>query len=437
TLDSRFLVDCGLFQGPKKLRERNWRALPVDPSTLDAVVLTHAHLDHTGYLPVLMKGGFRGPVYCTSGTRALCGILLPDSGHLQEEDARYANKKGYSRHRPALPLYTQEEAEAALGSFRAVPFDEHVDLGSKTSLTFSPVGHILGAAAARFTASGKSLVFSGDVGRFSDPIMRPPRTLGEVDGLVVESTYGNRLHAEQDPADALGEVVGRTVARGGIVLIPSFAVGRAQSLLFLLSRLRESGRLPAELPVFLNSPMAVNATRIFCAHPDEHRLSESECADMCNVATYVNSVEDSKELNTRREPAIIISASGMLTGGRVLHHLKAFGGDERNTILFVGYQGVGTRGHALLDGTTHLKIHGQLVEIKAEVAQISGLSAHADYAELCKWLQPLPAAPERVFITHGEPDASAALKGHLEQALAWNAEVPAYRDKIELFGERG
>lgn len=267
TEDARFLVDSGLFQGPKPLRELNRRPLPVDVATLDAVVLTHAHLDHSGYLPALIKQGFHGPVYCTSGTRTLCGILLPDSGHLQEEDARYANKKGYSKHRPALPLYTQEEAEAALGALRVAAFDQPVQLSPRTTVSFSPAGHILGAACVHIETDGVSLVFSGDVGRFSDPVMHPPRPLRDLHCLVLESTYGDRLHAEQDPSEALGDVVCRTVERGGVVLIPSFAVGRAQSLLYLLAGLQAAGRVPSDVPVFLNSPMAVNATRIFLCAP--------------------------------------------------------------------------------------------------------------------------------------------------------------------------
>lgn len=430
--DRRILVDCGLFQGLKRLRTRNWRTLPVDINSIDTVVLTHAHLDHTGHLPLLIKRGFRGPVYCTHGTQALCGILLPDSGYLQEEDARYANRKGFSKHRPALPLYTQDDAERSLGALNPIDFDEPVALGNKTTLSFLPVGHILGAASAALEIDGVRLVFSGDVGRPSDPVMQAPRPLARADYLVVESTYGDRRHSESDPADALAHVVDATIDRGGVVLIPSFAVGRAQTLLHLLDRLRQAGRVPADIPVYLNSPMAINATRIFCAHPDEHRLTAEQCRAMCNVAAYVNTVEDSKALNDRHGPMIIISASGMATGGRILHHLRAFAGDSRNTILFVGYQAAGTRGEALVHGAKHVRIHGQEVRINAEIARIGGLSAHADYAELIDWLGAVTTPPSRVFVTHGEPAASAALCDHLREAFAWAAEVPHEGATIEL-----
>jgi len=428
---TRLLVDCGLFQGLKRLRERNWRTLPIDVERIDAVVLTHAHLDHSGYLPVLVKQGFKGPVYCTSGTRALCGILLPDSGHLQEEDARYANRKGFTKHKPALPLYTLEEAESSLGRLRAVGVDEPVPIGADVAIRFQPVGHILGAASVELTVGGARLVFSGDVGRPDDPVMRPPRPLERPDYLVVESTYGDRRHADADPAAALAQILSATIDRRGVVLIPSFAVGRAQSLLHLIEGLRRDGRVPADVPLYLNSPMAINATEIFCAHQDEHRLTPEQCRAMCEVATYVNSVEDSKALNERHGPMIIISASGMATGGRILHHLKAFAGDARNTILFAGYQAAGTRGEALLGGAKEIKIHGQYHAVRAEVTQVSGLSAHADYQELTEWLEPT-SAPARTFITHGEASASAALKAHLLDALGWSSEVPEDGDRVSI-----
>jgi metallo-beta-lactamase family protein len=428
---TRLLVDCGLFQGLKRLRERNWRPLPFDIASIDAVVLTHAHLDHSGYLPLLVKQGFKGPVYCTEGTRALCGILLPDSGHLQEEDARYANRKGFSKHRPALPLYTQEDAERSLARLRPVATDQSMAVTADVAVRFRPVGHILGAASVELAIGDERLVFSGDVGRPDDPVMRPPRPLSRADHLVVESTYGDRRHPETDPAEALARIVSATIERDGVVLIPSFAVGRAQTLLHLIDRLRRDGRVPLDVPVFLNSPMAINATEIFCAHQDEHRLTSEQCRAMCNVATYVNSVEESKALNERRGPMIIISASGMATGGRILHHLKAFAGEPRNTILFAGYQAAGTRGEALLQGAKEIKIHGQQHRVRAEVTQISGLSAHADYQELIEWLRPV-SAPARTFITHGEPRASAALQAHLEKALGWRSETPGDGDAIRI-----
>lgn len=433
---SRVLVDCGLFQGLKRLRERNWRPLPIDASTVDAVILTHAHLDHSGYLPVLVKQGFTGTVYCTEGTRALCDILLRDAGHLQEEDARYANKRGFSKHHPALPLYTVEDAERVLGRFASVDMDRTTAVTAEISVRFRAVGHILGAASVELRGGDERLVFSGDVGRPNDPVMQPPRPLPRTDALVVESTYGDRLHSAANPLDALAEVLSATLNRDGVVVIPSFAVGRAQTLLHLIQLLRADKRIRSDVPVFLNSPMAINATHIFCAHPDEHRLTPEQCRAMCDVATYVNTVEQSKALNARRGPMIIVSASGMATGGRVLHHLKAFAGDSRNTILFAGYQAAGTRGEALLNGAKTVKIHGEHVPIQAEVAQISGLSAHADYAELTDWLRASEGAPGRVFITHGEPSASASLQRHLRESLRWHSEIPSDGDRVGLGGRR-
>lgn len=432
TEKTRVLVDCGLFQGLKALRLRNWRPLGVDVSTIDAVVLTHAHLDHTGYLPALCKQGYRGPVYCTSSTQALCRILLPDSGHIQEEDAFYANKRGFSKHHPALPLYTREEAEQSLDRLRPIAFDTPIRLGADVEARFRPVGHILGAASVELLIGGQALVFSGDVGRLHDPLMPPPRGLARADYLVVESTYGDRLHSADDPADELAAVVGRTCERGGVVIVPSFAVGRAQTLLYLLQTLRQAGRIPRSIPIYLNSPMAINATEVFREHVRDHRLSTSQCEAMCAAAIYVNSVEDSKALNEKRGPMIIISASGMATGGRVLHHLRAFAGDHRNTVLFAGYQAAGTRGEAMLHGAKEIKIHGQLVAVRAEVAQISGLSAHADYAELLTWLESLETPPRRVFITHGEARAAAAFKTHLAESLGWRSEVATDGETVEL-----
>jgi len=429
---TQILVDCGLFQGLKRLRERNWRTLPVDVSRLAAVVLTHAHLDHSSYLPLLEKRGFKGPVCCTRGTRALCGILLPDSGHLQEEDAEFANRKGFSKHHPALPLYTHADAERSLGVLKPVDFDQTVPVGGEATVRFRSVGHILGASSVEIGVGGDRIVFSGDVGRQTDPVMQAPRPLEQADYLIVESTYGDRRHPVTHPADRLAEIIKATIDRSGVILIPSFAVGRAQTLLHLLDRLRAAGRIPRGVPVYLNSPMAINATEIFCAHQDEHRLTPEQCRSMCDVATYVNSAEDSKALNHRRGPMIIISASGMATGGRILHHLKAFGGDPRNTVLFAGYQAAGTRGEALLQGAGHIKIHGEQVLIRAQIEQISGLSAHADYQELIEWLAPLGRAPSYVFITHGEPKASSALQGHLREGLGWKSEIPKDGETVVL-----
>jgi metallo-beta-lactamase family protein len=424
TPHARVLVDCGLFQGLKELRLRNWRPLPIDVASLDAVALTHAHIDHAGCLPLLVKQGFSGPVYCTPATQALCGIMLPDAGYLQEEDARYANRKGFSKHHPALPLYTVEDAKNSLGRLKPVGMDSAVRLAPGITLRFVPAGHLLGAASVELVIDGERLVFSGDVGRPNDPLMRAPRSFARADYLVVESTYGNRRHPTDDPAEQLAEIVHRTVARGGVVLIPSFAIGRAQTLLHLLAAARAEARIPREVPIYLNSPMAIDTTQLFQEFAGEHRLTPEQCRAMLDVATNVVTVEDSKRLNARRGPMIVIAGSGMATGGRIVHHLKQFAGDPRNTILLSGFQAAGTRGAALAAGTREIKIHGAFWPVRAEVAQISGLSAHADYEELIAWLRPLQRRPSRVFVTHGEPAAAAAFAEHLNGAFGWRAEIP-------------
>ena len=427
----RVLIDCGLFQGFKQLRLRNWAPLPVSPAQIDAVVLTHAHLDHTGYLPLLARDGFKGPVYCTAATRDLCGILLPDSGHLQEEDARYANLRGFSKHKPALPLYTEADARRCLGQLRSVPFGVRTDLGADLSFELFPAGHILGASMAMLRGRAGSILFSGDLGRPDDAIMPPPQRVAQADYLVVESTYGDRRHGNDDAGEALAQVIKRTAARGGIVLVPSFAVGRAQTLLYLLHRLKAEQRIP-DLPIFLNSPMAVDATRIFWQHCGEHRLSHEECEATCRVARVANTVEESQALNNLRMPAVIIAASGMATGGRVLHHLKAFAPDPRNTILFSGFQAGGTRGASMMAGAPTVKIHGQQVEIKAEVAMLDMLSAHADWQEIVDWTAGFERPPRKTYITHGEPSAADALRLHLAEARGWDCEVPDYLESVTL-----
>ncbi len=427
----RILVDCGLFQGFKQLRLRNWAQLPVDPAGIDAVILTHAHLDHSGYLPLLARNGFRGPVYCTPATRDLCGILLPDSGYLQEEDARYANKRGFSKHKPALPLYTEADARRSLELLQTVNYHQHVDLGQGLGFEFRRAGHIIGAAMVRLRAPRGEMLFSGDLGRPRDDVMRPPERGHHADVLVLESTYGDREHSAEDAGDALAAIVHRTSARGGIVLVPAFAVGRTQTLLHLIWKLKSTGRIP-DLPVFLNSPMAVDATRIFQAHLGEHRLSPQECEATCHVARFVNSIEESIALNSLREPAIIVAASGMATGGRVLHHLKALAPDARNTILFSGYQAGGTRGANLLSGARTVRIHGQDIAVNAQVDMLDMLSAHADASETLEWLGSFEHAPGKVFITHGEPAAADALRQRIERARGWICEVPDYLEEVAL-----
>lgn len=428
----RVLVDCGLFQGLKQLRLRNRETFPVDPASIDAVVLTHAHLDHSGYLPLLVREGFRGPVYCTPATRDLCGILLPDSGHLQEEEAEFANRHRHSRHHPALPLYTQRDAMLCMESFRTVPFGEEIDLGGGLTARLLPAGHILGAAMVSLRDHDTMVLFSGDLGRPSDPLLPPPAVVREADYLLVESTYGDRRHPPVDPLDQLEAIIRRTSERGGVVLIPAFAVGRTQTLLYLLYRLKQQGRIP-DLPIFVDSPMAASAIRIFREHPEEHGLSAAECEAVCEVARATESVEESKEIDRMRYPRVIVSASGMATGGRVLHHLKAFASDTRNTIVFVGHQAVGTRGAAMIGGTKAVKIHGHYVPVNAEVAVLDNLSAHADAGEILDWLHHFEVPPRETFIVHGEPAAADALRLRIEETLGWQVRVPEYRESATLW----
>jgi metallo-beta-lactamase family protein len=426
------LVDCGLFQGFKQLRLRNWRPLPFSPKDIDAVVLTHAHIDHSGYLPLLVKHGFRGPVYCTSGTRELCEILLLDSAKLQEEEAEYSNKYSFSKHKPALPLYTREDAERSLQQLQVVETYKEKSLGGTLQLQLLPAGHILGAAMAYITEDDTSILFSGDLGRPNDLILSAPATVKNADYLVVESTYGNRAHDPSDPLDKLEAVINRTIQRGGKVVIPTFAVGRAQTLLYCIYLLKKQHRIPADLPVFLNSPMAEEATAVFDNHSGEHRLTPEQSEAMCRTARIVTSIDESKSLNTRKGPMIILAGSGMATGGRVVHHLKEVAPDARNTILFSGFQAGGTRGAAMLDGAREIKIHGEYVPVRAEVAIIDNLSAHADANEIMAWLKHFQNPPKQTFIVHGEPVAADALRLRIEEQLGWDVYVPDYLERIAL-----
>lgn len=427
----RVLVDCGLFQGYKELRLRNWQPLTSEVGRPDAVLLTHAHIDHSGYLPVLVRDGWDGPVLCSDATADLCEILLPDSGFLQEKDAEYANRHGFSKHHPAVPLYTHRDARRALEQFRPVDFDAEQDLLPDVRFRLRRAGHILGAAIVELDWSGRRIVFSGDLGRYDDPILDAPQAVEAADYLIVESTYGNRRHDNRDPEEVLGETIERTIRRGGTVVIPSFAVGRAQTLLYHLARLKAAGRL-AQVPVFLDSPMAVDASELFCRHSDDHRLPEAMCRTACGVAEYVQDVEQSKALNSNRMPKVIISASGMATGGRVLHHLKHVAPDPASTILFAGFQAPGTRGAALVAGAKTIKIHGEHVAVRAEVANLAMLSGHADADEIMRWLGGFRQAPRRTFITHGEPDASDALRQRIETELGWSCQVPQHGEQVLL-----
>lgn len=432
TQTAQVLVDCGLFQGYKQLRLHNWSPLPVPPATLDAVVLTHAHLDHSGYLPLLVRQGFRGKIYCSEATYDLCKILLPDSGHLQEEDAAFANRHGFSKHAPALPLYTEDDAHHALKYFSPIPFGRQCDIVDGISAELQVAGHILGAAIVTLHAEGRSITFSGDLGRADDPLLPAPASIAHTDYLLVESTYGNRRHAHADPKEALGEHIRATIARGGVVVIPAFAVGRAQELLYYIYQLKQAGAIPASLPVYLDSPMAGDATMIYHRHHGEHKLTQALSRAVCQGAMLVNSVADSMEIDRKQQPKVIISASGMATGGRVLHHLKAFAPDHRNLILFSGYQAGGTRGASMLAGAESIKIHGGYVPVRAQVAQIENLSAHADCDGIMHWLSGFGKAPRETFIIHGEPDASEALRRRIQEELGWNCRVPEYLEQVEL-----
>ncbi|HJS91573.1 MAG TPA: MBL fold metallo-hydrolase [Steroidobacteraceae bacterium] len=425
----RVLIDCGLFQGLKRLRERNWQPLPFDPQSLDAVLLTHAHIDHSGYLPVLVRAGYRGPVYCTEATRRLLSLMLPDAARLQEEEAEYANRHRYSKHSPALPLYTEADARAALERLHPVALPSEIALFSDLQASFSRAGHLLGAASVRLESRGERILFSGDLGRTHDPLMRAPAAAPPADWVVIESTYGDRLHSPVDPESELVAPLDRTLARGGVAIVPTFAIGRAQLLLYLIGRLKKTRAIP-DVPVYLNSPMAEDATPLYQDYPDEHRLTAEDLTAMTRAAHFVTGVEESKALNRRSGPMIILAASGMATGGRVVHHLKAFAPDPRNMILFTGYQAAGTRGAAMLAGAESIKCHGEWVPVRAEVVQLHGTSSHADYRGLIAWLAACPSPPRRVFVTHGEPAAADALRQHLRRAFELEVTVPEQGERF-------
>lgn len=431
TPQMKILVDCGLFQGYKPLRLLNWAPLPINPSMIDYVLLTHAHIDHSGYIPLLVKNGFKGKILCTEATKDLCEILLPDSGYLQEEEARYANHKGYSKHHPTLPLYTQAEAQASLTYFQTVTFDKPYMLHNGFHYSFHYAGHILGASSIRLEHEEISLLFSGDLGRQNDPIMRAPQDPPTSDYLVVESTYGDRLHDTTDPEIQIRDIILRTAKRGGTILVPAFAVGRTQLILYYIHQLKIKNEIP-DLPVFVDSPMATNATKIFAQHAELHRLTAQQSADVCGVAQYIHSAEESIALGSQKMPMIIISASGMATGGRILHHIRNFAPDHRNTILFSGFQAGGTRGDRMIRGEREIKMFGQMIPINAEVVQMSNTSAHADYQEILTWLSHAQKAPRKVFITHGEQEASQALKLKIEQQFHWNCKIPTYLEEDTL-----
>ena len=432
TRAKRLLIDAGLFQGFKQLRLRNWSKFPVEPKSIDALVLTHAHIDHTGYVPILVKNGFRGPICCSEATADLCRILWPDSGRLMEEDAERANRRGYTKHHPALPLFTEDDSKRALELLSPRAFNDPFTAAHDFKITFNPAGHILGAAIVSVFCGGRKIVFSGDLGRPNDPIMIAPRIVESADYLIVESTYGDRLHPRDDPQDQLGAVLERTVLRQGVAVIPAFAVGRTQALLYAIYRLKEAGRLPKSLPVFLNSPMATDTTDLYAKYRTQHRLSAPDCAAMCHAAQIVRSVEESKVLNRKSGPMVIVAGSGMATGGRVVHHLAAFAPDPRNSIILAGFQAGGTRGEKIQNGAASVRIHGEDIPIRAEVASISNLSAHADHAEILDWLGHFQCAPRQTFVTHGEPSSADAMRLHIQDRLKWDCRVAEYLESVDL-----
>lgn len=428
--NKRILVDCGLFQGYKQLRLRNWQPLPVDIHKIDAVLLTHAHLDHSGYLPLLVRNGFKGPVYSTKSTRDLCDILLPDSGHLLEQEAGYINRHRFSKHHPALPLYTEENAVESLRFLKTVEFYQEFEIGGM-KLRFLRAGHILGAAMIEVKANGTTLLFSGDVGRPDDISMPPPDAIPDIDYLVVESTYGNKMREKTDVESSLAEAITRVASRGGSIIVPAFAVGRTQNLLLHLANLKATRRIP-ELPIFVDSPMAIDASDIYLAHSQDHRLSAAEIRKAFGVARYVRDAKESESLDAMVIPKVIVSASGMATGGRVLHHLKSYVSDPRNMILFTGFQAGGTRGAAMVAGADTVKIFGAHIPIRAEIRNLEQLSAHADAGELLSWMGTAPRPPKMTYITHGEPDAADSLRKRIGEELRWDSIVPEYRDVYPL-----
>ncbi|HET7219285.1 MAG TPA: MBL fold metallo-hydrolase [Vicinamibacterales bacterium] len=462
TGSARVLVDCGLFQGLKALRERNWQPLPIKAADITAVVLTHAHLDHCGYLPRLVREGFRGRIFCTPGTQDLCRIVLPDSGRIQEEDAANANRHAFSKHAPALPLYTESDAFRALSQLQPVGYDRPVPVADGVEVDFINAGHLLGSGYARVRANGMTILFGGDLGRYGRPVLPDPTSVTEADFLLVESTYGNRVHEKDDNGDRLAQVIRGTADRGGKVIIPAFAIGRVEELLYWIKRLEDERRIPV-LPVFVDSPMATEALARYTERvreldpeiaPEEHdqkaphghadhnestsqrrghaRRERQLCIFCTERFRTISSPQESKDLTQSRMPAIVISASGMATGGRVLHHLKAALPDPRNTALFVGFQAEGTRGRKLIDGAGEIKIHGRFIPVHARVERLDSMSAHADSQEIMRWLGGFSRPPKTTFLVHGELGAMEALQRTIASTLKWNTMMPEHEQTVEL-----
>ncbi len=437
TSGHRVLVDCGMFQGLKALRERNWHELGVSARDLDAVVLTHAHLDHCGWLPKLVASGYRGRIFCTQGTRDLCTLVLPDAGRIQEEDARQANRHGYSKHHPALPLFTEDDARRALTQLQPVSFGVPVPVAPGVTIEFIGAGHLLGSAFVRMTLEDEPriILFGGDLGRYNRPVLPDPSPVAEADVLLLESTYGNRTHGEDDSGAGLEAVINETISKRGRVVIPSFAIGRVEEVLYWLERLEKEGRIPA-VPVWVDSPMAAQALAFYAARPHEldPDMQESPHEPMFDVRRLqvVKDTEESKALTRSTTPGIIISASGMATGGRVLHHLKQLLPDPKNAVLFVGYQAAGTRGRSLVDGASTVKIHGEVIPVAARIAKNDQMSAHADSNEIMRWLGGFTRPPSRTFLVHGEEDAMSVLATRINKELDWPVYIPDHRERVAL-----
>ena len=419
----QILVDCGLFQGYKNLRQLNWLDLPFDPERLSAVVLTHAHLDHCGALPLLIKQGYKGPIYTSVASADVATVLLLDSAKLQQEEADYVNRHKTTRHHPAKPLYTADDVEATVAQFKTLPFDEWQTLVPGISVKLQRASHILGAASVRIHTGEREVVFSGDLGRAEAPILGAPEPLGPTDYVVMESTYGNRFHPAEDPKEMLAKIINDTVKQGGTILIPAFAVGRSQALLHAIADMKAKDQIPS-VPVFLDSPMAVRVTKLYQKHHKAHQLSATQMAKVFDTATLVSTVEESKALNALHYPRIILSASGMATGGRVLHHLRTLVGDHRNAIVFPGFQASGTRGARMVAGESTVRMFGQDLEIRAAVHAIDGFSAHADANQLLTWLETAGGSPRQVFLNHGEPDAADALRQRIDRELSLACQIP-------------
>jgi len=434
---TKVLFDCGLFQGLKALRERNWESFPVAPSSIGAVVLTHAHLDHVGYLPRLVAQGFEGRVFCTPGTADLSRLVLPDSGRIQEEDARQANRHGYSRHQPAQPLYDEAAANRALTHLYQVTYRRPIEVAPGVTIEFVPAGHLLGSAyvIARL-AGGKTILFGGDLGRYARPVLQDPADPVAADLVLVESTYGNRDHEPDDDGEHLARVITETAARGGKVIVPAFAIGRVEELLYWIGRLERQRRIPV-LPVYVDSPMAADALKFYSARTAE--LDADIRPTTKNVSAFAtarfqatSSPQQSKALTANKRSAVVISASGMATGGRVLHHLAAALPDARNTVLFAGYQAEGTRGRQLIEGATDVKIHGRFVPVRARIEKVNSMSAHADRGEILRWLGAIPAPPSRLCLVHGEPAPMDSLKALVRERLGWDAHTPGHGETVSV-----